>query len=68
MVILAKFVLEITFHFKLNINHSPMSCLCFVNHLDLISHLFLNNVRLIEEKLKNFEKNDDRKSINTYRR
>ena len=68
MVILANFVFEITFYFKLNINHSPMSCLCFVNHLDFISHLLLNNVRLIEEKLKNIEKNDDRKCINTYRR
>ena len=44
-----------------------MSCLCLVNHLDLIPYLFLNNVRLIEKKLKNLEKNDDRKSINTYR-
>ena len=43
------------------------SCLCLVNHLDLIPWLLLNNVWLIEEKLKNFKKNDDRKSIDTYR-
>lgn len=55
ILFLVNFVFELMFYFEWNINDYLGSFFCFLNYLDLIYDLFLNNVRLIEENLKNFE-------------
>lgn len=54
MVILANFAFEWTFYHKWIINHSLRIFLCHMNYLELIPYSFLNNVTLIEVKLKTF--------------